>query len=393
MEIAMRVCFISHSAGQYGAELALLELLEGLTKLNVTCLVLVPAKGPLLEELNRLNIEWRLIAYPPWLSRRSSLVHRVGRTLKALAISFQMALIIARSRCDIVCTNTTVIGAGALAARLAGKPHVWHSHESGYQNHSLKFDFGHRWVALLMDSLSKVIIVNSVSVKNDYKRYINVDKIRLIYQSVTVRSQIKCRQLEPNIGNLRFTCAIVGSLNAWKRQEEAIKALSEVVRRGVDAHLLIVGDGNRRFIAALRSQVKDYGLVQRVTFTGYVSDPTLYFRAADVALMCSRWEAFGRVTVEAMLAHKAVIASASGGTIELISDGKTGLLYEPGNHIELADKIQYLYENPEARLRLGDAAHTWAAGRFTQERYAREMLNLFTGVVVKEKVPNNLIGS
>jgi glycosyltransferase involved in cell wall biosynthesis len=87
-----------------------------------------------------------------------------------------------------------------------------------------------------------------------------------------------------------------------------------------------------------------------------------------------------------MLAHKAVIASASGGTIEIISDGKTGLLYEPGNHVELADKIQYLYENPEARFQLGEAAHAWAAGRFTQERYAKEVLELFTGVVAKEKV-------
>jgi glycosyltransferase involved in cell wall biosynthesis len=240
-----------------------------------------------------------------------------------------------------------------------------------------------------MENLSEVIIVNSASVQSDYERYINVDKMRLIYQSVTVRNQIKYAQLEQNSANPLFTCAIVGSLNAWKRQDEAIKALAEVVRRGVDAHLLIVGDGNKHFVAALRSQVKDHGLEQRVTFTGYVSDPTRYFQAADVALMCSRWEPFGRVTVEAMLAHKAVIASASGGTIELISDGKTGLLYEPGNHVELADKIQYLYENSETRLRLGDAAHAWAAGRFTKERYAREVLDLFTGVVAKEKAPSN----
>lgn len=53
----MRVCFISHSAGRYGAELALLELLQGLVKLGVRCLVLVPQKGPILGELDRMNIE------------------------------------------------------------------------------------------------------------------------------------------------------------------------------------------------------------------------------------------------------------------------------------------------------------------------------------------------
>ena len=150
----MRVCFVSHTAGRYGAELALLELLQGLISLHVTCLVLVPAKGPLLIELDRLNIEWRVVRFPPWISRRSSLLHRIGRTIKALVISVPMARIIAEWRCDIVYTNTTVIAAGALAAYFARKPHVWHSHESGYHNYNLKFDLGHRLVALLMSRFS-----------------------------------------------------------------------------------------------------------------------------------------------------------------------------------------------------------------------------------------------
>ena len=103
---------------------------------------------------------------------------------------------------------------------------------------------------------------------------------------------------------------------------------------------------------------------------------------ADVTLVCSRWEAFGRVIVEAMLAGKPVIATAnSGGTAELIEEGKTGLLYERGNHIELADKIQYLYKNPEVRSKLGQAGYASAVGRFTLERYAQEMLDLFEGVL------------
>ncbi|SEM75449.1 hypothetical protein SAMN05216404_10163 [Nitrosospira multiformis] len=55
----MHICFISHSGSQYGAELALLELLQGLTKLGVECLVFVPKKGSLFIELDRLEIEWR----------------------------------------------------------------------------------------------------------------------------------------------------------------------------------------------------------------------------------------------------------------------------------------------------------------------------------------------
>lgn len=65
-----------------------------------------------------------------------------------------------------------------------------------------------------------------------------------------------------------------------------------------------------------------------------------FIRMADVVLICSHWEPFGRVTVEAMLAGKPVIA-ISGATVELIHDGVTGLLYDPGNYSVLANKMRY----------------------------------------------------
>ena len=185
---------------------------------------------------------------------------------------------------------------------------------------------------------------------------------------------------------------MVGSVHPLKRQDEAITALLEVVRRGINAQLLIVGDGPKRFRAALHQLVEDYGLTQRVKFVGYSENPIHIMRMADVVLMCSRWEAFGRATVEAMLAGKPVIGTAnSGGTAELIQDGITGLLYKAGDHDELASKIQFLYENPEEKLKLGSTAHLWATGRFTQERYAKEILTLLNKVLTMEKTsPPNL---
>jgi glycosyltransferase involved in cell wall biosynthesis len=294
-----------------------------------------------------------------------------------------------RWRCDLVVTNTVAVSAGAIGAWLARKPHVWHLHESPYRDARITFDLGFQLATRLIDRLSALVVVVSQAVANEYSGYIKPDKLRIVYQSITSgeglsqdeTDRIHSSRPDTNV----FKCAMVGSLQPWKGQEEAIKALSEVVRRGVNGHLLLVGTGEESYFKMLRQQVKDQGLERRVTFTGYVSDPTPLMHASDVILMCSRWEAFARVTIEAMLAGKAVIASASGGTIEQVQDGKTGLLYERGNHLELADKIQYLYENPKARLELGQAAYAWAVGRFTQERYAREMLELFTSVLSKKK--------
>jgi glycosyltransferase involved in cell wall biosynthesis len=390
----MRVCFVSHTAARNGAELALLELLQGLHRLGVQCLVFVPKKGPLLEELDRLNIEWRLVSYPWWWKLRGkSLPRRVFRTLHGAAAAVRIAIVLRRWHCDVVVTNTVAVAAGAFAAWLARKPHVWHLHESAYRDTRITFDLGNHLSARLIEGLSACIVPVSSAVASDYSRYIKRDRMRVIYQSVTLRAEIE-EAPDRNLGSTRFLCCMVGSIQPLKGQDEAIKALSELVRRGVDAHLLIVGDGSKSFTASLNEQVRDYGLERRVTFTGYVKEPTRFMRIADVTLLCSAWEAFGRVIVETMLAGKPVIATAnSGGTAELIEEGKTGLLYERGNYIELADKIQYLYENPEVRSKLGQAGYTWVVGRFTQERYASEMLDLFTEVRAKENVSTDSIPS
>lgn len=378
----MRVCFISHSAGRYGAELALLELLQGLVKLGVKCLVLVPNKGPILVELDRMNIEWRIVHYPKWLSRSRSPLSLIVRTLKSLLVAPRIARILLQWRCDIVYTNTSAICVGAFAAWLAHKPHVWHSHESSRQKPGIESNVGECWMVYLMDRLSKFIIVISRAVKSDYTRYIDSGKMRLIYQSVTPLNEIE-KIDDLNCGKQFFQCVIVASLNPWKGQSNAIIALSKLIRRGVNARLLVVGDGKKHFLEALQQQVKDCGLEQYVKFVGYVENPMPLIRMADAILVCSHWEPFGRVTVEAMLTGKPVIGANSGATAELIQDGVTGLLYDPGNQDELAGKIQYLYENPEKRLELGAAARTWAIDRFTQKRYAKEVFDLLTVILKK----------
>lgn len=376
----MRACFISHSAGKYGAELALLELLHGLVNLGVRCLVLVPKAGPILNELDRMNIEWRIIHYPKWTSR--SLLSRITKSLISLVIAVRMAQILAQWRCDVVYTNTSVICVGAFAAWFARKPHVWHLHESSRQKSKTESKLEEYWILHLMNHLSKFIIVVSHAVKNDYMRYIGIEKIRLIYQSVTLCDGIE-KTDDLYHDKCFFQCVIVASLNPWKGQLEAIAALSVVIRQGINARLIVVGNGKECFLKTLQRQVKDCNLEQYVEFIGYVENPMKFIRMADVVLICSRWEGFGRVTVEAMLAGKPVIGTNSGATVELIHDGATGLLYDPGDYNELANKITYLYENPEKGLELGSAARVWAVDRFTQERYAMEVFDLLSEALKK----------
>ena len=150
--------------------------------------------------------------------------------------------------------------------------------------------------------------------------------------------------------------------------------MARLNQEGLPIELLIVGEGDRRYERRLRELVAELDLQDRVRFLGQLDSAAPVIRAADAVLTCSRHEAFGRVTVEAMLAGKPVVGARSGGTAELIRDGHNGFLYEPGDVDQLAGVLRRLIESPEGSRRIGAAARTCAGEQFTEKRFGDEIL-------------------
>ena len=96
--------------------------------------------------------------------------------------------------------------------------------------------------------------------------------------------------------------------------------------------------------------------------------------AADIVLVCSRNEAFGRVVVEGMKLGRPVIYPESGGIPEYMVDGVTGLSYAPGNIEELTMRIEELIDNPSRAVEIGTQAKRYAHTRF--ERNAGDIVDI-----------------
>jgi len=371
----MKVCFISHSAAKGGAERSLLELVEVLKERGIESYVVLPAHGPLVEELTKRGIIFYILSYKWWMGKDSPIWKRIGRVMLNLVTTISLVLRIKRWKCDAVCTNTVTVAVGAFAARLLGLPHLWYIREFGYEDHGLIFDLGSKISLWLIDRLSTICVVNSNAVAQKYQEYIDPSKLRVVYQSVSVPQDISAER-DPIERNTGIRCAIVGALQEGKNQKEAILAIGELVHAGINAELFIVGDGNPKYRDYLQKLVLENELDRYVKFIGYAENPLPFVRGADIVLMCSRNEAFGRVTVEAMKMGKPVIGARSGGTAELIRDGFNGFLYTPGDYKELAHKIKYLHEHPDAVRDMGYNGLQWATERFNQERYGKEMLSI-----------------
>jgi glycogen synthase len=119
-----------------------------------------------------------------------------------------------------------------------------------------------------------------------------------------------------------------------------------------------------------------------VIFHGEVDEARLrgFYRAADIVLAPSRFESFGLVHLEAMMYGKPVIGCRIGGMLEVIDDGVTGLLAEPGDPHSLFACIERLLKNPELRRQLGETARCRYLARFTAEQMSAGVLCFLEGL-------------
>jgi glycosyltransferase involved in cell wall biosynthesis len=375
----IKITIILHSSQMGGAERSVLELIDALKGRQVEFYAILPNNGPLLNEFDNRQITYSIYPYRWWMDARPCW-KRLALTLWNFLMVIPIAAKIRQWRCDVVLTNTMVVGVGALAAKLLRRPHVWYIREFAQEGLGVEFHLGPKISFWLMDKLAAVCIVNSGAVAQYYQEFIPQSKLKVIYPSVSLTSSSRFENFSPR-ANTGMRCIMVGSIYEAKRQEDAIRAIAELVYRGMRVDLTIVGGSYREYQMFLENLVKDHGLMKHVKFTGYVEDPFPLIQNSDVLLVCSRSEGFGRVTVEAMMAGKPVIGTKSGGTTELIREGFNGFLYTPLNHLELAEKIAYFYQHPEVRQEMGNNARQWSSERFNQDRFGEEMLALLRQVI------------
>jgi glycosyltransferase involved in cell wall biosynthesis len=145
----------------------------------------------------------------------------------------------------------------------------------------------------------------------------------------------------------------VGRLEFQKDHETVIRAMSLIQ----DAHLAVVGVGPR--LEELESLARKLRVANRVHFLGQRTDVPQLMKAADVYVQSSRWEGFGIAALEAMASGLPVVASRVPGLAELVGD--TGLLFEPGDHQQLAEHLATLINREELRARLAKAGQPRAA--------------------------------
>jgi glycosyltransferase involved in cell wall biosynthesis len=173
-----------------------------------------------------------------------------------------------------------------------------------------------------------------------------------------------------------ITIGFVARLIPGKGHDRLIGALENIGDR-LSARLLIAGSGPER--ARLEVLAADLGVSEAVEFVGVISDIQSFWARCDIAVIPSDSfiESFSMVTLEAMACGKALVGTRAGAIPELIEDGTSGTLVQPGNVAELATAIIRYAERPELRAAHGSAARARAVDHFPIEATAVGYASLF----------------
>ena len=169
------------------------------------------------------------------------------------------------------------------------------------------------------------------------------------------------------------------ALLEWKRPELVLSVCAELTRRGLAVRLLMAGSGPMR--VSLEAMTEELGIQDHVCWLGHREELQRVFQGVDVFLHTAKGEAFGNVLVEAMACGIPVVATRSGAAAEVIDEGTTGLLVDPGvGEVErTADAIESLWKKPERRAAMGEAGIRQAA-RFTVEACVDNTLAVYSDV-------------
>ena len=172
----------------------------------------------------------------------------------------------------------------------------------------------------------------------------------------------------------------IGRLDPQKGHLDLLAALRHVAAALPSVRLIIAGapqQASADYEQALRTAAAAPELAGRIHWAGHRDDVPALLAACDIVVQPSHWEGFGLVLVEAMAAHRPVVATAVSAIPEVVHDGETGLLVPPHDPPALARALLRLCDDPARRARLGAAGAARVQAHFTATRMVRETLAVY----------------
>jgi len=374
------VLYVNHVSQISSGEESLLDLMTRLDR-NRFVPVLACPPGDLAARAEAAGIRTELLPMPRF--------HRTRNPLKVstYALSWvvganQLRRVIRDVAPKIVHANsaTAQLFTGAMAQK-AGIPCAWHSRDL----RRLPFP-----AATLCRHADRVIAVSEAVAEFLAASGLSRPKVTRIYGGIDPavwRARVTGKDVRAELGLAAGDRILLmaAQLFPWHRHEDAIRAMSFILPKEPSARLVLAGSdpfGEHGEMAANLERLADEaGVRKSVIFIGHRDDIPDLMNAADLLLIPSDAEPFGRAALEAMALGKPVVGTRAGGLPEVVRDGETGLLVVPRFPESLAETCTRVLQNRHLANSLGEAGRARVENAFHVDRTVQETMALYDAML------------
>ncbi|WP_421945893.1 glycosyltransferase family 4 protein [Pedobacter sp.] len=374
----MNILILGTSSDLYGGSKILSIVAKILADNNHKPIVVLSETGELVDELNKLGVEVRIIRLG--ILRRKyfsipGILNRINVTGKAWNV---LSKLIDDEKIDILYSNTTGVLIGAFLAKRKKIKHIWHIHEI-----IAKPEIFTSVLSFLIEKYSHNIIVVSNAVKQHWEKHIRKQAITRIYNGIDTSIYGQNEGLlkeELNLNNNDFLIGMIGRVNHWKGQDYFIDIAKLILEQQPNVKFVIAGDaypGNEHLVDKLVNRIENENLKKAIHYIGYRTDIPNILNSLDVFVLPSTCpDPFPTVILEAMASSKPVIATKHGGACEMIADNETGILIPYNNAQQSAGKILKLITNEKQLSEMGKLAKVRIETLFSLKMFTKSILNI-----------------
>lgn len=377
----MKVLYVGSDAQPTGASFSMAKLIEEEEKLGIEVVPIVHNGNTdrLLNEKGKKHYvvnawSWMVSNDAPWFKVA---VFRIIKGILNIPCYFQYKKIIREVEPDIVHVNALTTYTASQAAIHTKKPLVWHIREMIEED--LNGRFWSRYQAYKLMKKADCFIAISKCVEKKYKGIVGDNRVRCIYNGVD--RDLFYRADHMIFSQKKIVLTMAGRITREKGQLQCLESLIPLLRDNPNIILYFAGNGNEEDVSDLINVRDRNGLSEtQVQLLGFVEKMDQLWNKTDIAIVYSKYEAFGRVTVEAKMAGALVIGFDSGGTSELIEDGIDGYLFD-GKNRTLYDVVKMSLSNIQVSRKIAIKGRESASKIFTSENNAKQIYQLYRDIL------------
>ena len=331
-------------------------------------------------------------------------LRREPSPLRDAVAVYRLARLIRRDGPAIVHSHTAKAGALARAATVLARPpsrpivvHTFHGHVlRGYFGRATSTGF--RLLERGLASISDALVAVSPQVRDDLVELgvAPAAKFAVVRLGIELERRVDAppearddARALVGVPPERFLVGWVGRMTAVKSADDAIVALERLLARGVDAGLLLVGDGPER--ETLEERARQLGVARRCLFLGYQREVAAWYAAVDAVVLPSRNEGTPVSLIEALAAGRPVVASRVGGVPDVVRDRENGFLVEPGDAEAAADRLARLAANPALRSQLAAGGRARVLERYAVDRLVEDVDRLYRSLLDERALSRPLV--